>query len=156
MNELVERTFTELCERRDLTADAMHGIVSFIMEGHASEVEIAALLTALRVKGEAVSEIVGGARAMIEHATPIPTDAVGVLDTCGTGGDQLHTFNISTATAFVVAACGIPVAKHGNRSVSSSSGAADVLESLGVNIQLSPARVAECIRQVGLDRKSVV
>ncbi|MES2789292.1 MAG: anthranilate phosphoribosyltransferase, partial [Planctomycetota bacterium] len=90
------------------------------------------------------------AQAMVDHATSIETQRTGVLDTCGTGGDQLHTFNISTTTAFVVAATGVPVAKHGNRSVSSSSGAADVLEALGVNIQLTPPRVGQCVREIGL------
>lgn len=150
MLEVIEHALARLCERQDLDADQMRSVVSAFMCGAASEVEIAAVLTALRVKGEAVGEIVGAARAMVEHATPIVTERTGVLDTCGTGGDQLHTFNISTTTAFVVAATGVPVAKHGNRSISSSSGAADVLEALGVNIQLSPAGVGHCVREVGL------
>jgi anthranilate phosphoribosyltransferase len=115
-----------------------------------NEVEMAALLTALRVKGESVSEIVGAARAMHERATPIVTQKRGLLDTCGTGGDRLQTFNISTAAAFVLAACGVPIAKHGNRSVSSSSGSADVLEQLGVNISLTPDQVARCIDELGI------
>ncbi|MFO1023009.1 MAG: hypothetical protein U0903_20285 [Planctomycetales bacterium] len=88
---------------------------------------------------------------MNEFSTRLPTQRTGLLDTCGTGGDQLHTFNISTATALVAAACGVPVAKHGNRSVSSSSvGSADVLEKLGVNVQLLPAQVGECLDKIGL------
>lgn len=132
--------------------DAMEAYAAFgcLMDGQASEVEMAALLSALRVKGESVGEIVGAARAMQERAAPIPTKHHSLLDTCGTGGDQLHTFNISTATAFVVAACGVRVAKHGNRSVSSSSGSADVLEQLGVNINLNPEQVARCIDEVGI------
>lgn len=150
MLEVIENALHQLCERQDLTIEQMRAVISAIMDGNSTEVEIAALLTALRVKGEAVSEIAGAALAMIDHATPIVTGRSGLLDTCGTGGDQLHTFNISTTTAFVVAAAGIPVAKHGNRSVSSSSGAADVLEALGVNIQLTPDRVGKCVREIGI------
>jgi anthranilate phosphoribosyltransferase len=130
--------------------EAMRLVMAAIMQGECSEVEIAAILTALRVKGEAVSEIAGAAQIMQELATPIATRRVGLLDTCGTGGDQLHTFNISTAAAFVVAAVGVPVPKHGNRSVSSASGSADVLEALGVNIQLSPERVTACLDELGI------
>lgn len=150
MQEVIEHALSRLLDRHDLTVDQMRAVISTIMLGQSSEVEIAALLTALRVKGESVTEIAGAAQAMVDHATPIETQRTGVIDTCGTGGDQLHTFNISTTTAFVVAATGIPVAKHGNRGVSSTSGAADVLEALGVNIQLSPTRVGQCIREVGL------
>ncbi len=150
MLEVIEHALHRLCDRHDLTTDEMRAVISAIMSGQSSEVEIAALLTALRVKGESVGEIAGAALAMIDYATPIVTQRTGLLDTCGTGGDQLHTFNISTTTAFVVAATGVPVAKHGNRSVSSSSGAADVLEALGVNIQLSPERVGACVRDVGI------
>jgi anthranilate phosphoribosyltransferase len=150
MLKVIEQALECLCDRQDLDASLMRDVVSAFMRGEASEVEIAAVLTALRVKGEAIGEIVGAARAMVEHATPIVTHRTGVLDTCGTGGDQLHTFNISTTTAFVVAATGVPVAKHGNRSVSSSSGAADVLEALGVNIQLDPVSVGRCVQEIGL------
>ena len=150
MQEVIEHALHRLVERQDLTVDQMRAVISTIMAGQSSEVEIAALLTALRVKGESVAEIAGAAQAMVDHATPIDTQRTGLLDTCGTGGDQLHTFNISTTTAFVVAGTGIPVAKHGNRSVSSTSGAADVLEALGVNIQLTPQRVGQCVREIGL------
>ncbi len=124
--------------------------VAAIMAGECDEVSIAALLTALRVKGEAVDEIVGAARAMSDLAEKVPTARSGLLDTCGTGGDELRTFNISTATAFVAAACGVPVAKHGNRSVSSSSGSADVLEALGVSTHLTPAQVGRCLDEIGI------
>lgn len=146
----IQHALERLVAGHDL--DAMEAYAAFggIMDGQCSEAEIAALLTALRVKGEAVAEIVGAARAMAERATVIPVKHHALLDTCGTGGDQLHTFNISTATAFVVAACGVPVAKHGNRGVSSSSGSADVLEQLGVNISLAPEAVAKCIEEVGI------
>ena len=108
------------------------------------------LLTALRLKGETVDEIVGAALALRERAIRIPTSRVGLLDTCGTGGDELRTFNISTATAFVTAACGVPVAKHSNRGFSSSSGSADVLEALGVRIDLPPEDVGRAIDEIGL------
>ena len=116
----------------------MSDAIGAVMDGRCAELETAALLTALAVRGEGDEELAGAARAMRERATRIPTTQTGLLDTCGTGGDNLHTFNISTATAIVAAAAGVPVAKHGNRSVSSSSGSADVLEALGVNIELSP------------------
>jgi anthranilate phosphoribosyltransferase len=146
LHEHLERVVTG----HDLASDDAYTAFTAIMQGEVSEVEMAALLTALRVKGEAVGEIVGAARAMHERATPITTAKRGLLDTCGTGGDRLQTFNISTAAAFVLAACGVPIAKHGNRSVSSSSGSADVLEQLGVNINLQPAQVARCIDELGI------
>jgi anthranilate phosphoribosyltransferase len=104
----------------------------------------------MRMKGETVSEIVGFARAMRERATPVRPATAGYIDTCGTGGDGLHTFNISTTTAFVVAGAGVPVAKHGNRAVSSSSGSADVLEALGVDVSLGAADMARCIDETGV------
>jgi anthranilate phosphoribosyltransferase len=146
VRDAVETVFTG----SDLSADQMQAAIAAIMDGECDPLDTAALLTSLRVKGEAVSELVGAARAMRERATPIQTRHSGLLDTCGTGGDKLHTFNISTATAIVAAACGVPVAKHGNRSVSSSSGSADVLEALGVNIQLTPQQVGRCLDEVGI------
>lgn len=134
----------------NLTTDEMRAAVAEIMDGKSNEVRIAALLTALCIKGEAVSELVGAAQAMRARAASIPVDKSGLLDTCGTGGDELQTFNISTAAAIVAAAAGVKVAKHGNRSVSSSSGSADVLEALGVNINLTPEQVANSIREVGI------
>jgi len=115
-----------------------------IMEGRAADAQIGAFLTALRIKGETVEEIAGAARVMRLKAAAIKAPE-GVLDTCGTGGDMAQTFNISTTTAFVVAGAGIPVAKHGNRSVSSRSGSADVLEALGVRIDLPPEKVEKCL-----------
>jgi anthranilate phosphoribosyltransferase len=114
------------------------------MEGKATDAQIAAFLTALRIKGETIEEITGAAKVMRQKATKINAPE-GVIDTCGTGGDMSGTFNISTTTAIVVAAAGIPVAKHGNRSVSSQSGSADVLEALGVFIELSPEKVEKCL-----------
>jgi anthranilate phosphoribosyltransferase len=119
-----------------------------IMEGNATDAQIGAFLSALRMKGETVEEITGAARIMREKAATIQAPD-GVLDTCGTGGDMSHTFNISTTVAFVVAGTGLPVAKHGNRSVSSRSGSADVLEALGVKIDLPPARVERCLFETG-------
>lgn len=119
-----------------------------IMEGKATDAQIGAFLTALRVKGETVEEITGAARIMRQKAATIKAPE-GVLDTCGTGGDMAHTFNISTTTAFVVAGAGVPVAKHGNRSVSSQSGSADVLEALGIKIDLPPEKVEKCLFETG-------
>lgn len=121
-----------------------------IMDNEVDPLDIATLLTALAVKGEAATEITGAARAMISRATKIDSQHDLLLDTCGTGGDGLHTFNISTATALVTAACGVPVAKHGNRSVSSSSGSSDVLTALGVEISLPPAAVTQCLDELGI------
>jgi anthranilate phosphoribosyltransferase len=119
-----------------------------IMEGKATDAQIGAFLTALRIKGETVEEITGAARIMREKATTIKAPN-GVLDTCGTGGDMSHTFNISTTTALVVAGAGVPVAKHGNRSVSSQAGSADVLEALGIKIDLPPEKVEKCLFETG-------
>jgi len=119
-----------------------------IMEGKATDAQTGALLTALRIKGETVEEITGAARIMRAKATMIKAPG-GVLDTCGTGGDMSHTFNISTTTAFVAAGAGLPVAKHGNRSVSSRSGSADVLEALGVRVDLPPEKVEKCLFETG-------
>lgn len=140
----------QVVERQDLDAAQMQDAIANIMSGDSSEAEMAALLTALKMKGETVNEIVGAARAMRACATKIEVNRDGLLDTCGTGGDGLHTFNVSTAVALVAAAAGIPVAKHGNRGVSSSSGSSDVLQALGVNVSLEPERVARCIEEVGI------
>lgn len=140
----------ELLDGRSLSVEATSAAVGAIMDGRSTEVEISSLLTALRCRGETADELEGAARAMRERATLIPCTTENLLDTCGTGGDSLHTFNISTAAALVAAAAGQPVAKHGNRSVSSSSGSADVLEALGVNLQLTPAQVAACVDTVGI------
>ena len=122
-----------------------------IMEGNLSPVITAAVLTALRVRGETVPEIVGFARGMRAKAVRVPVNASSVvMDVVGTGGDGAHTFNISTTSAFVVAAAGVAVAKHGNRSASSKSGSADVLEALGVNLEQSPERVAEAVSHIGV------
>jgi anthranilate synthase/phosphoribosyltransferase len=125
-------------------------VMGAVMDGEATPSQISALVTAMRMKGETVDEITGFARAMRQRATPIRPKTDVCIDTCGTGGDGLSTFNISTATAFVVAGAGVPIAKHGNRAVSSASGSADVLEALGVRIDLAPEAVARCIDEVGV------
>jgi anthranilate phosphoribosyltransferase len=150
MQSAVRNALDHTLRQQTVPTEIMQAAIGAIMDGECNESETAALLTALAVKGEQVEEIVGAARAMRQHATRVAPHARGLLDTCGTGGDALHTFNISTAVAFVVAACGVPVAKHGNRSVSSSSGSADVLEELGVNLDLTPEQVAQCIDEVGI------
>ena len=121
-----------------------------VMEGRWSEDQIVRLLLALREKGETIAEIAGAAAAVRRHMTPIRTARTGLLDTCGTGGDGSRTFNISTTTAMVAAAAGVPVAKHGNRSITSRSGSADVLAVLGVNIDAEVARVEDCLDALGI------
>jgi len=130
-------------------ADAA-AVMTVIMEGEATPVQIAALLTALRMKGESVEEIAGFARTMRAKAVHVAPARAPLVDTCGTGGDRLKTFNISTAAAFVVAGAGVAVAKHGNRSVTSKSGSADVLEELGVSLAVPPECVEACIEQIGV------
>ncbi|NNK56230.1 MAG: anthranilate phosphoribosyltransferase [Desulfofustis sp.] len=147
----IRDAFKHIVEQKNLTETQMYEVISSIMNGEVSEVMIAAFLTGLRMKGETVDEITGAVRVMREKATPIETGVdIGaggvVIDTCGTGGDGSGTFNVSTTSAFVVAGCGVTVAKHGNRAVSSSCGSADVLEAAGVNLDLSPHQVSECIR----------
>jgi anthranilate synthase/phosphoribosyltransferase len=147
----IKGALAKVIARQNLSEEEAEDAMTQIMEGQASPAQIGAYLAALRMKGEAVSEIVGSARAMRRTAvkiTPQRTDLL--VDTCGTGGDSAGTFNISTTTAFVVAGAGQPVAKHGNRAVSSASGSADVLEALGVNLELGPEGVAACIDQVGI------
>lgn len=150
MHLAVEPVLNALLERQSVSRSAIETAFSAIMDGQCSEAEIAALLTALRMAGETVDQLAGVATVMRQRVTRISTTKTGLLDTCGTGGDRLHTFNISTATAFVAAAAGMPVAKHGNRGVSSSSGSADVLEALGVNVQLTPEQVGQCIDRIGI------
>jgi anthranilate phosphoribosyltransferase len=120
------------------------------MEGRAADAEIAAFLTALRVKGETADEIAGAVTALRAHMVPLDTGGRDVLDTCGTGGDGRNTFNISTAAALVAAACGVPVVKHGNRGVSSASGSADVLAALGVKIDAGPDACRRCLAEAGI------
>jgi anthranilate phosphoribosyltransferase len=150
MNDTLKSALEALLQHRDLSDTACRDAIGVIMDGVCDPVDIAAFLTAMAAKGPVASELVGAATAMRQRATAIASHRRPLLDTCGTGGDQLHTFNISTATALVAASCGIAVAKHGNRSVSSSSGSADVLEALGVNISLSASEAAQCLDELGL------
>jgi anthranilate phosphoribosyltransferase len=150
MQPEIRSVLDEILAGRSIGSDAMQAAILTIMDRKSAPVETAALLTALAVKGETADEIVGAAQAMRSRAAAIPTRRTGLLDTCGTGGDKLHTFNISTAAAIVVAAVGVHVAKHGNRGVSSSSGSADVLKALGVNVELAPDLVGRCIDDIGI------
>jgi len=137
-------------ERRDLQASEMREVMRLIMTGAATPAQIGGFLVGLRMKGETVEEIAAAAEVMRELATRVGVSGPHLVDTCGTGGDGASTFNISTAAAFVVAAAGGKVAKHGNRSVSSKSGSADVLEAAGVSLELNPEQVAQCVNEVGV------
>lgn len=140
-----------LIEKRDLAHDEMLSIMQQIMSGALTPAQIGGFLIGLRAKGETVTEIAAAVEVMRELSTKVPlSDTEHVVDTCGTGGDGAHTFNISTASAFVAAAAGARVAKHGGRSVSSTCGSADVLEALGINVNLSPAQVAQAVATLGV------
>jgi anthranilate phosphoribosyltransferase len=140
----------KLQRREDLSVDEAAAAMAEIMEGRAAPSQMAGLLVALAMKGERPSEVVGLARAMRARATPLSRSYHPVFDTCGTGGDRSHTFNVSTLAALVVSACGVRVAKHGNRSVSSQCGSADLFEALGVNIAAEPAVVEQCLDEAGI------
>jgi len=146
--------FTELIERlhrhEDLSVEQASAAMAAIMRGEAAPAQIAGLLVGLAMKGERPAELVGLATTMRAHAVPLPGERGPVFDTCGTGGDRSGSFNISTAAALVIAACGVRVAKHGNRSVSSLCGSADVLQALGVHVQMSPATAARCLDDAGI------
>lgn len=141
------RTVTE---RRDLTRNEMRSVMTTIMTGEATAAQIGGFLIGLRMKGETIDEITAAAEVMRELATKVTVSGDHVVDIVGTGGDSSSTFNISTASCFVVAAAGGKVAKHGNRSVSSKSGSADLLEAAGVNLDLAPDQVAKCVNEVGV------
>jgi anthranilate phosphoribosyltransferase len=147
---MLREAINKVVTGKHLSEEEAHNLMEEIMSGRATDAQIAALITALRIKGETEDEITGFTRVMRHKATRVPTAAPLLLDTCGTGGDGAQTFNISTTVAFVVAGAGVPVAKHGNRSVSSKSGSADVLEALGVNLGLTPEQVGMCIDKVGI------
>ncbi|HEY7220139.1 MAG TPA: anthranilate phosphoribosyltransferase [Candidatus Binatia bacterium] len=146
----IREAIEKLVNRSDLSEAETIDVMNQIMTGEASPLQVAAFLTALRMKGETVEEITGAARVMREKAHRVHVGAKTVLDTCGTGGDQKGTFNISTTAAFVLAGAGVNVAKHGNRSVSSQSGSADVLGALGVKVDAPKERVEQCIAQIGI------
>lgn len=141
----------QLLARQSLSTQDTESLFHALLGGHLSPAQIAGLLIALRMKGETAQEVAAAASVMRQLVTPVELpEGMQVVDLCGTGGDGAHTFNISTASMFVLAAAGVRVAKHGGRSVSSSSGSADVLEALGGNIQLQPKQVAECIEQINV------
>ncbi len=147
-NEVLTRAIDALASRRDLSADEAAEVLAEIMGGQVSETQIAGFLIALRTKGETVEELAGLARTMRALATTVPTERADLLDTSGTGGGR-RTFNVSTTAALIAAGAGCAVAKHGNRSATTSSGSADVLEALGARIDLDPAGVAACIEEAG-------
>ena len=160
---MIKEAIAKVVERQDLTEAEMIDTMNMIMGGEATPAQVGSFITALRMKGEALQEIVGAAKVMRAHATPIKVGGVvdidrdeinvdqeTILDTCGTGGSGTKSFNISTTVAIAVAACGAKVAKHGNRSISSSCGSADVLEKLGVNLGVSPETVGRCVDQIGV------
>ncbi|SEM44875.1 anthranilate phosphoribosyltransferase [Candidatus Frackibacter sp. WG12] len=140
----------QLMEGKNLSIKQAAEAMNLIMSGKATKAQIAGFITALRMKGETVEEITGCAQVMRDKATEVKPKEPIVVDTCGTGGDGVGTFNISTTTALVIAGAGVPVAKHGNRSVSSRSGSADVLEALGVNLELSSQEVAKAVDEIGI------
>ena len=146
----IQAALRTLTEGQDLDEDQMRSVMRDVMTGECTPAQIGGLLIALRMKGETVAEIAAAASIMRELATPVKVDPATVVDVVGTGGDGVRTFNISTASAFVVAGAGGRVAKHGNRSVSSSSGAADLLEAAGVALSLEPEQIRRCIEEVGV------
>jgi anthranilate phosphoribosyltransferase len=147
---MIQECLKKIVQRQDLEEEEMARVMTEIVSGEATEAQIGALMAALATKGETFAELAGAARAMRRKATRIHVAAGTVVDTCGTGGDQANTFNISTTAAFVVAGCGITVAKHGNRSVSSQCGSADLLETLGVRLDVHPEVVEEAVQTIGI------
>jgi anthranilate phosphoribosyltransferase len=146
----IQKAIRKVSFGENLTQEEARRAMEDIMTGQATPAQIGGYLMGLRLKGETVDEITGSAAAMRSVANPAPVKAANVIDTCGTGGDATNTFNISTTVALVAAGGGVPVAKHGNRSVSSKSGSADVLGALGVNLDLTPQQAAECVDEVGI------
>lgn len=147
---MIREAIDKVVHKKNLNESEMMNVMDVVMEGKATPAQIASFITALRMKGETVEEVSGAARIMRQKATRIDARSSVIVDTCGTGGDGMNTFNISTTAAFVVAAADITVAKHGNRAVSSGCGSADVLEALGVNITVGPEIVEECIHEIGI------
>lgn len=160
---MIKAAIGKVVQQQDLAEAEMIEVMNQIMGGEATPAQVGAFITALRMKGETIDEITGAARVMRGHATPVRVgkaldldreeinlDRETILDTCGTGGSGTKSFNISTTVAFVVSACGVKVAKHGNRSISSACGSADVLESLGVNLNVTPQQVESCIEEIGV------
>lgn len=146
----IKQALNQLVNRIDLSTEEMISVMREVMTGAATPAQIGGFLVALRMKGETIDEITGAAMVMRELATKVDIGVNNLVDTCGTGGDGANLFNVSTASAFVVAAAGGRVAKHGNRSVSSSTGSADVLEAAGIKLDITPEQVARCVREIGV------
>jgi anthranilate phosphoribosyltransferase len=146
----MQQAIKAVTEKRDLTAEEMNATMRLIMTGEATPAQVGGFLIGLRMKGETIDEIAAAANVMRELASKVEVDKTHLVDTCGTGGDASGSFNVSTASAIVVAAAGGKVAKHGNRSISSKSGSADVLETAGVNLELNSQQVAECVNDIGV------
>jgi len=146
----MQQAIKSVTEKHDLSAEEMNATMRLIMTGEATPAQVGGFLIGLRMKGETIDEIAAAASVMRELASKVDVDKEHLVDTCGTGGDASGSFNISTASAIVVAAAGGKVAKHGNRSISSKSGSADVLETAGVNLELSPEQVATCVNEIGV------
>ena len=147
---MFKENLSKIIKREDLNEEQMSQMITEIFSGNITDAQIGAMMAALATKGETFEELAGAARAMRRKALRIQTSTATVVDTCGTGGDGAHTFNISTTTSFVVAACGVTVAKHGNRSVSSQCGSADLLEALGVKLDTAPEIVEEAVQDIGI------
>ncbi|MES2819491.1 MAG: anthranilate phosphoribosyltransferase [Pseudomonadota bacterium] len=146
----IKQALNRVVGQLDLSTAEMHAVMREIMTGQCTDAQIGAFLMGLRMKSETIDEIVGAAQAMRELAAPVSIQADNLVDTCGTGGDGMNIFNVSTAAALVVAAAGGRVAKHGNRAVSGKSGSADLLEAAGVYLSLTPAQIARCVESVGV------
>lgn len=147
---MFKENLSKIVKRENLNEEQMSQMITDIFSGNITDAQIGAMMAALATKGETFEELAGAARAMRRKALRIQTSAAIVVDTCGTGGDSAHTFNISTTTSFVVAACGVTVAKHGNRSVSSQCGSADLLEALGIKLDTAPEIVEEAVQDIGI------
>ncbi len=147
---MIKEAIAQVVEGEDLSMEETAGVMSEIMNGEATPAQIASFITAMRMKGETASEIAGCARTMRDNALHVNPKRNDVVDTCGTGGDSSGTFNISTTVAFVAAGAGLGVAKHGNRSITSKCGSADLMEALGIRIDLTPEQVAQCVDEVGI------
>ena len=147
---MIREAIQKVVDGQNLTETEMTDAMNEIMSGEATDAQIASFITALRMKGETLEEITGAARVMRSKATPVMTKHALVVDTCSTGGTRLDSFNFSTTSAFVVAGAGVPVAKHGNRGVTRTSGSANVLMALGVNVEITSEHVGQCIDDVGI------
>ena len=150
MSNIIQQALQTVLEKQDLSGQQMEDAMNCIMQGEATAAQIAGFMIALRMKGESVDEIAAAARVMRNLSSKVNISSGPLVDTCGTGGDGQKTFNISTASSIVAASAGVKIAKHGNRSVSSKSGSADVLEALGVKLELTPEQIAACVEQVGI------